>query len=49
MPPNELAGKTLAAVLVMLTLIYVVEVRRKYSGPEWARGASANGATGARR
>ncbi len=36
MPPNELAGKTLAGVVLALALIYVLEARRKYSGPEWA-------------
>ena len=37
MPPNELAAKTLAVVLGVLGLIYVVEVRRRYRGPDWAR------------
>lgn len=41
MPPNELAGKTLGGVLALLTIIYLVEVRRKYRGPEWARTESA--------
>jgi amino acid transporter len=36
MPPNELAGKTLAGVLLVLAIIYVFQVRRKYQGPEWA-------------
>lgn len=35
MPPNQLAAKTLAGVLVVLTLIYVFEVRRKYVIPGW--------------
>jgi amino acid transporter len=35
MPPNQLAAKTLAGVLVVLTLIYVLEVRRKYVIPGW--------------
>jgi amino acid transporter len=41
MPPNELAGKTLGGVLALLTIIYLVEVRRKYRGPDWARTESA--------
>jgi amino acid transporter len=36
MPPSDLAGKTLAGVLIALLLIYVIEVRRKFRGPEWA-------------
>jgi amino acid transporter len=36
MPPNQLAAKTLAGVLVALALIYAIEVRRKYQGPTWA-------------
>jgi amino acid transporter len=35
MPPNELAAKTLAGVLAALTLIYVLEVRRKFVIPGW--------------
>jgi len=35
MPPNQLAAKTLAGVLMVLTLIYVFEVRRKYVTPGW--------------
>jgi amino acid transporter len=45
MPPNELAGKTLAGVIVVLSLIYWFEVRKKFQGPEWAR-RSANAAVG---
>lgn len=41
MPPNELAGKTLAGVVVALILIYWFSVRRKFRGPEWARQAAA--------
>jgi amino acid transporter len=37
MPPNELAGKTLAGVIIGLALLYLVEVRRKFLGPEWSR------------
>ena len=35
MPPNQLAAKTLAGVLAVLTLIYVFEVRRKFVIPAW--------------
>ena len=38
MPPNQLAAKTLAGVLLVLAAIYVVRVRRRYQGPAWARG-----------
>lgn len=37
MPPNELAGKTLAGLLAALGALYVVGVRRKFKGPEWSR------------
>jgi amino acid transporter len=46
MPPNELAAKTLGGVLGLLGLIYVVEVRRKYQGPEWAKEATSAGGSG---
>jgi amino acid transporter len=42
MPPNKLAGKTLAGVILVLALIYIFEARRKYKGPEWARTAVAS-------
>lgn len=35
MPPNQLAAKTLAGVLAVLILLYVLEVRRKYVTPGW--------------
>ncbi len=35
LPPNQLAAKTLAGVLAALTLVYVLEVRRKYAIPAW--------------
>jgi amino acid transporter len=41
MPPNALAGKTLAGVVAILILIYWLNVRRKFRGPEWARQAVA--------
>jgi amino acid transporter len=37
MPPNELAGKTLAGLLAALGLLYVTTVRRKFKGPDWSR------------
>jgi amino acid transporter len=39
MPPNELAGKTLAGLLVALGVLYATAVRRKFKGPEWSRRA----------
>jgi amino acid transporter len=41
MPPNQLAGQTLAGVLGVLGVLYIVVVRRRFSGPEWARSAGA--------
>jgi amino acid transporter len=43
MPPNQLAAKTLAAVLAALGLVYVIQVRRKYQGPEWVRARRTAG------
>jgi amino acid transporter len=40
MPPNALAGKTLGGVLLVLAIIYVGPVRKKFNGPEWARPAA---------
>jgi amino acid transporter len=45
MPPNELAGKTLGGVILVLLLVYVIEVRRKLKGPEWTRTAATIGET----
>jgi hypothetical protein len=39
MPPNELAGQTLAGVLAVLTVLYLTLVKRRFSGPKWAREA----------
>ena len=36
MPPNDLAGKTLAGVLLTLALVYFAAVRKAFRGPEWA-------------
>jgi len=40
MPPNELAGKTLAGVVGVLSLIYLVRVRHKFQAPAWAKEES---------
>jgi amino acid transporter len=40
MPPNLLAGKTLAGVLLALAVIYRVQVRRRFKGPEWVRATA---------
>jgi len=40
MPPNHLAGETLLGVIVVLVLIYTLEARRKFRGPQWARPAA---------
>jgi amino acid transporter len=42
MPPSELAGKTLAGVLAVLLLVYLLEVRRKFKGPEWSHSQAAS-------
>ena len=36
MPPNQLAGATFAGLLVILVVLYAVEARKKYKGPEWS-------------
>jgi amino acid transporter len=43
MPPNALAGQTLAGFLVVLGVIYATEVRRKYRGPQWAHTSNPEG------
>jgi amino acid transporter len=35
MPPNELAGKTLAVLLAALGLLYFGVVRKRFRGPQW--------------
>lgn len=37
MPPNELAGETLAGLLLALSALYVGIARRRYKGPKWSR------------
>jgi amino acid transporter len=39
MPPNQLAGQTLAGLLCLLGVLYRVEARKKYKGPDWANRA----------
>jgi amino acid transporter len=46
MPPNQLAAETLAGVLATLTLIYVLEVRRKYVIPSWVSEQRPNPTVG---
>ena len=41
MPPNQLAGKTLAGVIAALIFTYWVSVRHTFNGPAWARSAAA--------
>jgi len=36
MPPNQLAGQTLAGILLLLAALYLMQARHKYKGPEWA-------------
>ena len=40
MPPNQLAGKTLGAVVLLLAIVYWTMVKRKFSGPVWAVSAA---------
>ena len=43
MPPNELAGKTLAALVFVLILIYFIEVKNKFTAPRWVAENSQKG------
>jgi hypothetical protein len=40
-PPNELSGKTLLGVMIVLVSIYLTEIRGKFRGPEWTREATS--------
>jgi amino acid transporter len=40
MPPNVLAGETLAGLLIGLGVLYAAVVRRTFKGPEWSRHGS---------
>jgi amino acid transporter len=37
MPPNQLAGFTLAGLLAALGVLYAAIARRKFQGPAWSR------------
>jgi amino acid transporter len=37
LPPNEMAAKSLAALAVLLLVLYFARARSQYGGPEWAR------------
>jgi len=43
MPPNQLAGETLAGLLVGLAVLYAVVARHKYKGPKWSQHEAAVG------
>ena len=36
MPPNQLAGETLAGLLIALGILYAVAARHRYKGPTWS-------------
>lgn len=38
MPPNQIAGQSLAVVLIALVCLYWLHARRAYRGPAWLRG-----------
>ncbi len=37
LPPNEMAGKSLTALALLLLVLYFARARRQYDGPDWAR------------
>ena len=41
MPPNQLAGETLAGLLVGLGMLYALIVRHRYKGPGWSHHEAA--------
>ena len=41
MPPNQLAGETLAGLLIGLGLLYAVIARHRYKGPKWSHHEGA--------
>ncbi len=41
MPPNQLAGETLAGLLFGLGILYVAIVRHRYQGPKWSHHEAA--------
>lgn len=43
MPPNELAGKTLAVLVVILILIYFIQAKKNFVAPQWALSDESKG------
>ncbi len=43
MPPNQLAGETLAGLLIALAALYLAVARHRYKGPKWSRHEAAMG------
>jgi amino acid transporter len=41
MPPNELAGETLAGLLIALGILYAFAARHRYKGPKWSHHEAA--------
>ena len=41
MPPNQLAGETLAGLLIALAALYTFVARRRYKGPKWSHHEAA--------
>jgi amino acid transporter len=41
MPPNQLAGETLAGLLLALAALYAFVARRRYKGPKWSHHEAA--------
>jgi amino acid transporter len=41
MPPNQLAGETLAGLLIALAALYTFVARRRYKGPKWSHHETA--------
>ncbi len=42
MPPNQMAGRSLAVVLAGLICLYALHSRRTYQGPAWLRATTKN-------
>jgi amino acid transporter len=41
MPPNQLAGETLAGLILALAVLYAAVARRRYKGPKWSHHEAA--------